>query len=274
MRLKEVPEQPAVRGESQIEISKSPLLRRVYQVHEQRLKDPGVPIPEEFESTREVERRYQVNLRVADISSVEDVDAFKEQLLAIPGAYARQIEQVNVATYTDSSHMDGHERLYRLRKTRTIAPEGANEEDLFRLTLKTKTGRAEWEKEETQLKLGRDNPEFLDERKEFLALWDRGILHNIRTRVYVPHVLPNGRKCEIHFEIYNHPPSITDLMRIEVEFESIEDATYAKEHKDSLPEWIGKDVTDDPAWRSKALVKDGLPEDAARELEKLRAASR
>lgn len=273
MRLKEIPEQSVVRSEARIEIGRSPLLRRVYEVHRQRLKNSETLLPKGFESTKEVERRYRVDLEATDIRSIEDIDAFKNRLLAIPGAYARQIEQMNVSAYTDGNDED--ECMYRLRKTQIIAPENADEENLFRLTLKSSTGRAEGEKEETQLKLGLHDPERLGDRKEFLELWDKGILHNIRTRIYVPHALPNNHKCEIHFEIYNLPPSITDLMRIEVEFGSIKDATYAKEHAGSLPSWVGKDVTDDPAWKSKALVKNGgLPEDAARELGELQATSR
>src|SRR3990167_4304120 len=92
--------------EARIEVGKSPLLQRVYQVHEQRLKNPETPLPQGFESGKEVERRYQVNLKEVGIRSLEDIDAFFGRLLSIPGAYARQIEQVNVSTYMDGDHTD------------------------------------------------------------------------------------------------------------------------------------------------------------------------
>jgi hypothetical protein len=245
-------------------------------VHKSRLKDRTAPLPEGYTSEREVEHRFKLNYSKIGATeegkpTLDDVDNFFAMLRTIPGTYARKIDQVNVDVYKNKKQKEDETVSYRLRKTMSLWPDDFKEE-MFRITLKTSVGSADIdEKEETQrqfdLLSGKTSAE---DKQDFLRLFhEKGMYPNARTRIYVPHKLPNGNMCEIHLETYNLPESATDVIRIEVEFASTADAEEARK-PGALPEWIGEEVTDRKEWKSKRLIKNGPPEDAKKDREMLR----
>lgn len=172
----------------------------------------------------------------------------------LAGLHRRHIAQKFVTVLDEK----GEPVTFRLRVTRSSGEEGL----LYRIARKEHAG-ASFGKRERQVQI---KPLEGDPRtKEFLTLWHRDDTRTIeRDRYYLPYVFPNGIECEIHYERWIGGKD-DGFARIEIEFtgdKSDEDEAWYSAHKDEpgiLPDWIGEDVTDNPAYRVKNIIKDGLP---------------
>ncbi len=84
---------------------------------------------------------------------------------------------------------------------------------------------------------------------EFAALWPLTAHCRVRkTRHDLPG--PDGLKIEV--DVYED--GLAGLWVAEVEFPD-----EAAAHAFRPPEWFGREITDDPAYRNQALARDGLP---------------
>jgi hypothetical protein len=85
----------------------------------------------------------------------------------------------------------------------------------------------------------------------------------VKTRYILQYTLPNGHRCEIHYD--EHHGHLEDFGRIEIEFEDPEDGMYVRKmcangrKNEVLPDWIGNDVTDDKKYGSSDLAQYGVP---------------
>jgi adenylate cyclase len=85
--------------------------------------------------------------------------------------------------------------------------------------------------------------------RRFRALWPLTEDRRIRkTRYLIP--APGGLTIEL--DVYQE--ALAGLVTAEVEFESAEAAAAF-----SPPAWLGREVTDDPAYKNKRLATQGLP---------------
>ena len=271
-------------------LEKWPILDELIKVHRQKLAKPDMPLPPGYEHKREIERRYLPD--VAVIRQAGGIDAFFTKLLNTPSIYARMILQTNVSVYADRKKKKKQQITFRLRRTKILREDDegglyhshAHSEDaLCRIAIKSRVPGIDNAHDETQRVL--TVSEQRDERAlqsfsdlEEMALPDTFV---IRTRAYViDWPLPNGGKCEIHFE-RNHGPTqnMTDVFRVEIEFDRPEDQDYVrgddpkKPLKKGLPAWIGLDVTDDPHMKNASMVKRGPPEHARKIMNLLKSPS-
>ena len=89
----------------------------------------------------------------------------------------------------------------------------------------------------------------IDERR-FRSLWPLTQGRRIRKRRYL---ISSANDVRIELDVYRD--DLSGLVTAEVEFES-EDAAAAF----TAPPWLGRDVTDEPAYKNQRLAVDGLPE--------------
>ncbi|MEK9161041.1 MAG: hypothetical protein AAB440_03350 [Patescibacteria group bacterium] len=167
--------------------------------------------------------------------------------------------------YVTLKNADGTPVTFRLRITRNDI-EGL----LYRIARKSRVGDL-FGKEERQIRF---MPTLDDPRtKEHQHLWNLSTSRTIqRQRYYIPHTLPNGGACEIHYEVWLSGKE-DGFVRIEVEFSNDEDEKYYEAHaqdKGILPDWIGDDVTFEPEFLAKNITKDGLPKQAVVHMKTLR----
>ena len=84
-----------------------------------------------------------------------------------------------------------------------------------------------------------------------------------KVRYVIEHVLPNGHKCRIDYEVYYG--RLKGFGRAEVEFDNPQDATYVRaahaRGEKVLPDYIGEDVTDDKRYGSASLARFGVPDE-------------
>lgn len=177
----------------------------------------------------------------------------------------RMITQVYV-TLPDADKVD---TTFRLRITNH-----KDEGQLYRVARKTRTGDS-FGKTERQIRF---MPTIEDPRtEEHQKLWKLGESQSRviqRERYYIPHTLPNGSICEIHYEQWTNGKE-KGFVRVEIEFRNDEDEQYYSEHandKGILPDWIGTDVTFDSEYLAKNITKHGLPKEAFKHMKKLREA--
>lgn len=216
------------KGEGKIEIASSVLLSELFAMQK------GAEGHE-----YEVERRFKPARILSD-----------QELLELSKNHHLDIEQA----YIFASTSDGEKKTSRLRRTSSKA-----EDTLLRIAHKAKTKTNTAARDEYQIKFPTD-----DERaQEFERLWKQHVWEVLRkTRYYIEHTLPNGSSCEIHYDVHSSR-RLDGFVRIEVEFKSDADEAYVRDWKgvgSLLPDWIGKDVTNDKRYGSKALCKDGNPE--------------
>ena len=228
-------------------IENEPLLKRLFS--DEVGKEGGDLITE-----YEIERRYEpAKLLSAD---------------ALLTLSSRDIKQTHLNVVDNA----GTVHSVRLRETFQEGPEGT----LFRLAKKTKKKGARG-KIEKQIRFP---PADSDSRTgDFKRFWEN---ENVRTlilekkRYYIPHQLPNGHMCEIHYDV--HPgEKLGGFVRIEIEFQNDKDEQYVLENrgkKGILPSWVGKDVTEDPDYRAKALAVNGVPKEVLEAQKKLRVTDR
>lgn len=91
--------------------------------------------------------------------------------------------------------------------------------------------------------------EFEIDQRRFDALWPLTEGRRICKRRYL---IPAQRGATIELDVYDG--ALTGLVTAEVEFES-EAAAAAF----TPPAWVGRDVTDHPAYKNQRLALDGLP---------------
>ncbi|MBY0110762.1 hypothetical protein K2Y00_02040 [Patescibacteria group bacterium] len=167
--------------------------------------------------------------------------------------------------YVTLKDADGTQVAFRLRITRNDT-EGL----LYRIARKSRMGEL-FGKEERQIRFMplADDPR----TKEHQQLWNLSTSRSIqRQRYYIPHTLPNGGTCEIHYEVWLGGKE-DGFVRVEVEFSNDEDEKYYEAHVEDpgiLPDWIGEDVTFEPKFLAKSITKDGLPKKAVAHMKALR----
>ena len=179
----------------------------------------------------------------------------------LAGLETRLITQKYV-TLTDAN---GEPVTFRLRIT-------WNKEEglLYRIARKTPKGDL-FGKEERQIRFvpQDDDPRTQEHKK----LWELSTSRVIeRQRYYLPHTLPNGGTCEIHYEVWVGGKE-DGFVRIEIEFNNDEDEKYYEQHageKGLLPDWIGEDVTFESEFLAKNITKHGLPKRAVAHMKSLR----
>jgi CYTH domain-containing protein len=196
-----------------------------------------------------VEKQYELERRYLPKRLLSPEELAKYQTL--------EIEQV----YVGALNAEGQERNFRLRRT-------WNEKDgiMLRLARKRKVEGHPHARNESQKAFSENAPE----AAQFNQLWARRKWDSVRKRRhYIPFGLPNGRKAEIHYDIHPFYP-LEGLVRIEIEFERPEDEAYVVQHAECLPEWIGRDVTNDKAYGGTALAREGMPQGAQEIMEELR----
>jgi adenylate cyclase len=86
------------------------------------------------------------------------------------------------------------------------------------------------------------------ERRRFDALWPLAEDQRIQKRRYL---IPVGSRT-IELDVYHG--RLEGLLTAEVEFPSRDEAAAF-----AAPDWLGRDVTDDPRYKNKRLATDGLP---------------
>jgi len=167
--------------------------------------------------------------------------------------------------YVTLKDAHGESVMFRLRITRN-----KDEGLLYRIARKTPAGEL-FGKEERQIRFmpTEDDPR----TKEHQTLWEHSTSRAIqRQRYYLPHTLPNGGTCEIHYEVWIGGKE-DGFVRIEIEFSNDEDETYYEQHageKGLLPDWIGEDVTFESEFLAKNITKHGLPKRAVQHMKSLR----
>jgi len=224
--------------DGKIEVAKSALLTALFKI-------PKGAEGHEYE----VERRF----KPARLLSEEEL------LLKSKGQF-RDIEQA----YIFVSTANGKEKTVRLRRT---SPEA--EGQLLRIAHKAKTAQNPTGRDEYQIKF----PETDAREDEFEKLWKQHTWKTLtKRRFYIDHtikdcIFPDGKKkdiqCEIHYDIHSGG-QLHGFVRIEVEFKNDEDEAYVRDWKGEeslLPDWVGEDVTGDKRYVSKALCRDGKPEE-------------
>ena len=90
----------------------------------------------------------------------------------------------------------------------------------------------------------------IDERR-FRSLWPLTAGRRIRKRRYL---IPSEKDIRIELDVYRD--DLSGLVTAEVEFDS-DDAAGAF----VAPQWLGREITDDPGYKNQRLAVDGLPED-------------
>lgn len=216
---------------SPLRIRDEPLLSSVYE-------------GDDVDSEYELERRY-LPARPLSIPELEKLS--KGHTLEIRQGYLEALDDAN-EKYT-----------FRLRVTNRS---GNRETTLYQVARKLgiKNSKA---RVEQQLKI---TPEDTDDAEDFGYLWNTQVdpSHVIwKTRYYIPHTLPNGHECEIHYDIH-HGERFQEFPRIEVEFKSEaanEDHQYVLDNGPAaLPDWVGEDVSDDKKYGGRSLAKNGPPQ--------------
>ena len=213
------------------EIRKWPLLSAVFNEEES--------VEKEFEC----ERRYLPKRLLSE-----------EDLLKLSQGQSREIEQCYMRA--EDSEKTAH--TFRLRRTKQDGAEG----ELYRVAHKNRIPDSEGRRE-VQVKFPPTDPR----TEEFENLWEKHDWNIIsKTRYYIPHRLPNGSTCEIHYDIHHDKEGklgLDGFVRIEVEFKNDADAVYVEGYhgyQSVLPEWIGQDITGDDRYSGKSLVRDGMPQ--------------
>lgn len=99
----------------------------------------------------------------------------------------------------------------------------------------------------------RNEPELDDlTKEEFDELWTHTEGKRIKK---VRYYIPADRTCKNDvYELDEFKKQLKGLYIVEAEFDSLEDCTNF-----SPPDWFGKEVTNDPKYRSKQLAIHGLP---------------
>lgn len=87
------------------------------------------------------------------------------------------------------------------------------------------------------------------DRRRFAALWPLTDGRRIEKRRYR---IPAGDGLTLELDVYHG--RLEGLLTAEVEFASVSAASAFVP-----PDWLGRDVTDDPRYKNKKLATDGLP---------------
>jgi len=87
------------------------------------------------------------------------------------------------------------------------------------------------------------------DHRRFAALWPLTDGRRIEKRRYR---IPAGDGLTLELDVYHG--RLEGLLTAEVEFGSVDDAAAFVP-----PDWLGRDVTDDPRYKNKRLATDGLP---------------
>lgn len=88
---------------------------------------------------------------------------------------------------------------------------------------------------------------------EFAALWPKTVGMRItKTRYYLEHTTAQGKALTLEVDDYGD----RDWLKVEIEFDTAEEATSPDL---DFPSWFIEEVTDNKAWGSASLAKDGTP---------------
>ncbi len=216
------------RKEKSVCIQDEPLLDAVYR-------------GEDTELEYELERRY-LPTRYLGIKELEQLSKGEK----------REITQGYISAIDEAGELV----MFRMRSTNQENKEGT----LYRIARKFKIENSRAKIEE-QLKF----PPHDSDANDFSYLWERYVPKSeviSKTRYYIHHKLPNGHMCEIHYDI--HHGRFEEFARIEVEFKGStaeEDHQYVLDNGSAttLPNWVGKDVSEDKRYGGSTLAKLGAP---------------
>lgn len=150
---------------------------------------------------------------------------------------------------------------------------------------------------ERQIQINQNSPQRVIEFERLFAFHKWDVLEKTRYYIFPEDssgkqiVLPSGSIPEIHYDVHTEPGDkkskgyeLEDFRRIEIEIHGDpgqKDALEAdwkflakkkNRKKIELPQFIGKDVTDSPEFKSKPLAEFGSPKRARTELEKRKKA--
>ncbi len=218
----------------------------------------------------ELERRFKSRQKLKD-----------KQLRRLSKGNHIRIQQAYVDVHTASGEK------FEVRLRRTYERDGTV---LRRITYKQKIKEDGVERSgriERQIQIGQSDPQRVAEFERLFALHKWAVLEKTRYYIFPEDtdgkqiVLPNGSIPEIHYDVHTEPRAekskgydLEDYRRIEAEIHgdpAQKDALEAdwkylgkkrNRKKLGLPQFIGKDVTASPEYKSKPLAEFGSPEKA------------
>lgn len=185
-----------------------------------------------------------------EASSVKEKDHSKEDEIEIrymprralqPDELAQAYDVLEISQcyvdVQDDIHNE-HDITVRFRKSQHHLQSNGDvqqHKEMFRMAYKEGSG-------EHRIEFQRKFPSSDERAEEFNAAWEQRTTRTItKTRYYFKHMMLNGHMCTIHYDVHHdcEDPEWNGFIRIEVEFDSPDDMHFAKEHPESIPDYIG-----------------------------------